>query len=46
MSLLEEYLEDIVKPTFQDFRDSYARHHAFLTALALYHSIDRAHVDQ
>ena len=46
MTLLEEYLEEIVKPTFQDFRDDYARHHAFLLALALYHSIDRAHADQ
>ena len=46
MALLAAYLEDIVKPTFDDFRRSHARNHAFLTALALYHSIDRARVDQ
>ena len=46
MSRLGEYIEEIVKPTFKDFERDSTRRHAFLAAVAIYHSIDRAKEDR
>jgi hypothetical protein len=43
MSLLCDYLDTIVEPTFEDFcRNPKSMRHAFLACVAAYHAIDRA----
>lgn len=45
MSSLKTYLEEIVEPTFDDFRRDETRRRAFLCAVAAFHAVDRAAED-
>src|ERR1700734_4180753 len=46
MTVLSEYIADYVKPTFEDFKSDINPRRAFLTALTIYHGIDRAKADR
>jgi hypothetical protein len=40
---LDEYMELIVEPTFDDyFKNAHSVRHAYLTCLVIYHAVDRA----
>jgi hypothetical protein len=41
VSSLARYIEEIVEPTFEDFRKHGTARHAFLACVAIYHAIDR-----
>jgi hypothetical protein len=41
VSSLARYIEEIVEPTFEDFRTYGTGRHAFLACVAIYHAIDR-----
>lgn len=45
MGALAQYIEEIVEPTFADFEVDKTRRRAFLSAIAIYHAIDRAKED-
>jgi hypothetical protein len=43
VNALQEYLDVIVEPTFEDFkRNPHSMRHAYLACVAVYHAIDRA----
>jgi hypothetical protein len=43
MNTLQSYIEQIVEPTFEDFRrNPQSVRHAYLACLVTYHAIDRA----
>jgi hypothetical protein len=46
MSTLGDYIIEIVKPTFQDFEKDQTLRRAFLGAVAIFHSVDRAETDR
>jgi hypothetical protein len=43
---LARYIEQIVEPTYEDFKRNPTSRLAFLTCVAIYHGIDRASEDQ
>jgi hypothetical protein len=46
VSTLSDYVEEIVKPTFKEFEQDQTPRRAFLAAVAIFHSVDRAKADR
>jgi hypothetical protein len=45
MSVLAQYIEEMVEPTFNDFESNQTPRHAFLVSVVIFHAIDRAAED-
>jgi hypothetical protein len=46
MSLLDDYIKKTVQPTIEEFERDISPRRAFLTAVVIFHAVDRAAVDQ